>query len=43
MSQALYIFASHIFRGEIIAGSPRADVQKALDDVSIFERWRGKK
>lgn len=43
MNQALYIFASHIFRGEIIAGSPRADVQKALDDVGIFERWRGKK
>jgi hypothetical protein len=30
-------------QGEVVAGSPRSDIQRALDDVGIFDRWRGKK
>lgn len=42
MHEALGIVAMHVFRGEIVAGSPHAEVQAALDDLGIFDRWRGK-
>lgn len=43
MSEALWVVALDAWKGEIVMGSPRPEVQKALDDMSIFDRWRGKK
>ena len=40
MTEALAILAEHIFHGEVVAGSPRPEVQKALDEVGIFDRWK---
>ena len=41
--QAAALFLSHIYHGEFIAGSPRTDVQNALDSLGIFDRWQKKK
>lgn len=40
--EAALLFVSHIYRGEFIAGSPRADVQSAIDSLGIFDRWQNR-
>jgi hypothetical protein len=37
------VFASHVYNGEFVAGSRRADVQQALDGLGIFDRWQWEK
>ncbi len=40
MTDALSILIAHVFHGEVVAGSPRPEIQKALDEVGIFDRWK---
>lgn len=40
MSEALSLLITHVFQGEVVAGSARPDIQEALDDVGIFDRWK---
>ena len=37
------MFASHVYHGEFVAGSRRADFQQALDGLGIFDRWQWEK
>ncbi len=41
--QAAFIFASHVYHGEFVAGSRRADIQQAIDALGLFDRWQWKK
>lgn len=39
--QALTIFVSHLLSGEIAIGSKHPDIQAAIDDLGIFDQWKG--
>lgn len=43
IQEAATLLASHIYHGEFIAGSPRTDIQSALDSLGIFDRWEDMK
>jgi hypothetical protein len=41
--QAIMLFASHVYQGEFVMGSPHPDIQTAIDALGIFDRWQTKK
>jgi hypothetical protein len=41
--QAILLFASHVYQGEFVMGSPHPDIQTAIDTLGIFDRWQTKK